>query len=586
MVLQYIRTQEVQQYQQELKKIYQLPTDTETNTYIDRIHDSFLKTQTHTKDNASSFYVSIEPYVLQDSQLEQWVHTMPLMQGSKKFLWNELQKPITDTNILSMRQRSIFEYAPNTSSLWKTMREIEKDVLWSLYLPPLEKTWPMPLLFPQWFGMRWINRMPRMLELYHMYRIFGAPMSHFIYPLTMFLGPLWYVRTKLKWNVTFTNYIKLLKTVLTELIRVRSGSLKEAIYKITTIVVYVGIYLYGVIQSFDIAHMMYNVRKQLKERLNKIHTFIQTAKSIWDENPTVCENVMKIWNLPSNFSHVPISNTIQGIYSLYCHKPTQQRLRQLLCQMHILHTVNILSDYQKSNSKTVSFPIWSRDKPTKMYGMGHPCLPKTQQRNPLLLEKSLIMTGPNAAGKTTYVRSILANYILAQSFGICIAKKSWIQPVYIISSFMRVQDVIGSKSLYEAECQRCKELIEKTTQTDPKQPVLLFLDEPMHATPPIEGASTAMAMAKYLGQQSNVTLIITTHYHVLSQLEIMNPKQFRNISMSAHVSPSSIQFDYKLRSGPSYQSIAIEMLEKDAFPESMRMDAIEIKNKICRVENK
>jgi DNA mismatch repair protein MutS len=212
--------------------------------------------------------------------------------------------------------------------------------------------------------------------------------------------------------------------------------------------------------------------------------------------------------------------------------------------------------------------------------MGHPALFKDQQRNPVSLSKNMILTGPNAAGKSTYVRGILANLLLAQTFGIANARTATLSPVKTIASLMRVQDIVGTQSLFEAECRRSLELIRIAEEG---HPVLFFLDEPMNATPPTEGAATAMALVKYLATFPNVRLITTTHYHLLAELETVAPKRFRNISMEASTQP--IRFTYKIHPGPSFQSIAIEMLEKDAFPEALLKDAIEIKNKICRVEN-
>lgn len=576
MVLQYIRTKELHQQYQDVEKIYK---DIDANSAVEFIRDlqnTFIKTSPHSFE--------IKPHVLSDSQLESWVNQLPSMKGTREFLWNQLRNPVHHTDILKLRQRCVLDYVPNHARHWAFMIQHEKDVLWAMHLPPLEKSWPIPLLFPQWFAIRWINHSSNILNLYHLYRIYGNPLSQFIYPITLIVGPWWYARTKMKWNISWSAYQRILKGIFLEMIKIRSENVKEVAIKVLTLSIYLGVYLYGVLQSFDVAYMLYSVRKQLAEKVKSIHRFVKTAKEIWNQNPSVCENIMRLWGLPAKLVHVDLRDSIQGMYTLYKVPSVQQKLKVLLCQMYAIQTIHVMSAYHKANKSHTSFVTWTSG-PTKMYGMGHPCLPKTQQRNPFMLDKNLIMTGPNAAGKTTYVRSILANYILAQSFGLCFAKRASMVPVKMITSFMRVQDSIGSMSLYEAECQRCKELIEETADAD--RPILVFLDEPMHATPPIEGASTAMAFAKYLGQKDNVKLIITTHYHVLTNLEKIASQYFRNISMDVNViDPFHIEFSYKLRPGPSYQSIAIEMLEKDAFPKEMLKDAIEIKNKICSVENK
>jgi hypothetical protein len=546
--------------------------------------------------------VSIKDHVLTDAQLLPWLlkESASSCQGTLHWLKCQIEHPIHDPAILKERQRhlglKLLSAATATASAEElsVMTALEGDVLWALQLPPMNKAWPMPLLFPQWFALRWMNRSSTLLELYHLYRIYGAVASHLIYPLTLFLGPWWYIRTKLKWKLPFQTYVSFLKKGLIELLKNRTGNVREQVVKIATILVYVGVYLYGIIQSIDIAYMLYVVRRQIKQRLSNIHRFIAQTESLWARFSAAgaAGAVAGVWGFPrvDLTPAIPsLSTHIRGIYQLFqsgsdgSHGSYTGYLKTLLIKAYILQGIAKIQQTpgiqpMRWLAPSVNAPLTPR---LTITGMAHPFLPDTQQRNPISFRKNLILTGPNAAGKSTYVRSLLANVLLAQTFGICFADKGAMTPIHTIASFMRVYDVIGTQSLFEAECRRSLELIQQVAKT--QTPTLLFLDEPMHATPPIEGAATAMALVHYFAKYPHVRLMCTTHYHLLANLERRSPKTFRNISMEAKLNP--IAFSYRLQPGASFQSIAIEMLEKDAFPEALLKDAIEIKNKICLFEN-
>jgi DNA mismatch repair protein MutS len=218
--------------------------------------------------------------------------------------------------------------------------------------------------------------------------------------------------------------------------------------------------------------------------------------------------------------------------------------------------------------------------------MGHISLISSgvaQVRNPASLSKNLIITGPNAAGKSTYVKSILTNIILAQSLGISCAYKAQVTPVHALGSFMRISDELGSKSLFEAEVKRCAELIVQAEKTSAEGKLATyFLDEPMHSTPPIEGSATSKAVIEYIGNLPGIRVLVTTHYH---DIITMDSSQFRNISMDAieegmEGGTKMYSFPYKIQSGASYKSIALELLEKNKLPSTIVERAISIKNNL------
>ncbi len=218
---------------------------------------------------------------------------------------------------------------------------------------------------------------------------------------------------------------------------------------------------------------------------------------------------------------------------------------------------------------------------TKIWGIRNPLLSDNQIENPVNLKKNIIITGVNAGGKTTYVKSIASNIILAQTFGIINGIKADITLFDAVISFMRVKDEVGFKSYFEAETDCCNKIIEIADEISKLNKRGLFiLDEPMHSTPPIEGMSVAYAISKYLGNLKGIRIIITTHFHNLISLEEYKDR-FINLSVNANKINNNFKFDYKINKGSSKQTIAIELLKKQKFNDEIINSAIEIKNKLC-----
>jgi DNA mismatch repair ATPase MutS len=214
--------------------------------------------------------------------------------------------------------------------------------------------------------------------------------------------------------------------------------------------------------------------------------------------------------------------------------------------------------------------------------MKNPVLSTTQVSNPVDLNKNIIITGPNAAGKTTYVKSILSNIILSQTFGIIYGNKSSMQLYDCIYSFMRITDELGKKSYFEAEAELCLEMINKSNEMIKLNKKGLFLmDEPMHSTPPTEGMATAYAVAENIGLKPNINIIITTHFYKLTNLEKKYPDKFINLSVEAIENNNNFIFPYKIKKGSSCQCIAIELLADKKFPLSVINSAKNIKKIIC-----
>jgi DNA mismatch repair ATPase MutS len=274
-----------------------------------------------------------------------------------------------------------------------------------------------------------------------------------------------------------------------------------------------------------------------------------------------------------------ITYDLSTIYKLWKNDKYKSYIITILKVIYTLDVINVITKLKKNKYWTI--PTFNNTH-LKIWGIRNPLLTNNQVANPVNLNKNMIITGVNAGGKTTYVKSIASNIILAQSFGIINATKGELYLYDAVVSFMRVSDEVGAKSYFEAETNCCSNMIEIADDLYKNNKKGLFvLDEPMHSTPPIEGMSVAYSIAKYLGQMKGITVIITTHFHKLIDLENDYNDTFINLSVNAYKKEDKYEFDYKINSGGSKQTIAIELLKKHKLHDEIINSAIEMKNKLC-----
>ena len=521
--------------------------------------------------------LNISEGLWEDSGLEEWTSKSTYTKGGANLLWNIIKNPTSDVLLLQKRQECIKHvniHVTDIQTHLDIIKRTEIDVLWLFTLPDLKDAYPINLLFPSMQGIKLINNVPIALDLFQFYRSSILPWISIAFPLSTFLGPWWYMRKTLGINMSIKKYCKLVYNGLKFAVKPNGSLLKNSIAYFS-LFMYVFFYIYGILQGFQTSQMLRKMQQILSKKLDNIRSFVNSSLIILKNyvNPAYLNYFDYDLTLPDlNTQLIPVG--MCGLYKLMKDNKTKDLLKPLCISSWIIDSC--VSINNNINNKQCCFAKYIIGD-TKLFNMGHITLKNAQIKNPANLSKSLIITGPNAAGKTTYVRSILTNIILSQSIGIVCASSAYICPVHALGTFMRISDVLGTSSLFEAEVKRCSELIKQAEQIAVEgKRALYFLDEPMHSTPPIEGSATSKAVIEYIAKIPGVHILVTTHYH---DLVTMTPKLFRNISMDAiEQEDGSYKFPYKLQNGPSFKCIALELLEANKLPRIIVDEAIKIKN--------
>jgi tRNA A37 threonylcarbamoyladenosine biosynthesis protein TsaE len=530
-----------------------------------------------TDDIINGEKIDISDDVYKDTCVDKWISKLPILEGSQILIEKLIKHPINDRELLERRQKTIINYDIDIEIL----KEYENDILWIYKIADeINNNSSIEILFPSTFIINYINYFEQILDLYHLYKIYFIPMTSILYPLSAFIGPYIYIKNNLKMNITITSYIEIFYNILKFLFKT-TGNFRADITKFVSIFLYVGIYFYNMYQTYEIALFLHNTKYKLHAKMQGLVHFIRHSQNIMKNLPS--NIIAPYFNITETYQRININNSMTDIYRIWKDDNIKRDISSLLKTIYAVDVIETINKLLLSGKwSTVSY-----SNETLLWDAKNPILKEDQIANPINLNKNIIVTGPNAGGKTTYVKTVLANVILGQTIGITYSLRSKMILYDTINSFMRVSDILGTRSYFEAEAEYCLNMINKAVDISSQNKRGLFLmDEPMHSTPPTEGMATAYAVIEYLSKLDGITLIITTHFHRLVKLEELYPDKFINLSVDAIPHNNKYIFPYKIKRGFSYLCIAIELLDIKEFPPIIIDNAIKMKNKICDDFNK
>jgi predicted ATPase len=557
----------------DLNVFFEIP-DSTVNVLLDNI----------LKNNNTNNKIIVSDNVYTDTNIDEWINKKPTTIGGMKIMDKIIKTPINDKQLLIQRQKSNYELLKYQQEILKNN---EKDLLWIMTLKDeIDDDLSINLLYPSTYIINNMNYSSYLLDTYHFYKIIVMPMTSLIYPLSIIYMPYYYFNKYLKFELTFVKYMGTLYELLKLLFKL-TGNIKSDLTKIVTIFAYLAIYIYSIYQTFYISYIIYKTREKLFNKLIGLIDFIKTSitiikqsKNIW-KSFFLYENSLSEDTINNSINNLSsLNNNLATVYKLWKNPGYKEDIINLLKVIYTIDAIDVICKLKKS--KMWCIPSYN-DTNTKIWDINNPLLSSNQISNPVNLSKNIIITGVNAGGKTTYVKSITINIILAQTIGIINALKGNVYLYDAIITFMRVSDEVGSKSYFEAETSHCNNMINVADELfKTKKRGLFLMDEPMHSTPPIEGVAVAFSVAEYLAKLKGITLIITTHFHNLIELEDKYKSLFINLNVNATYNDKTkiYDFNYKINRGGSKQIIAIELLEKHKFNKDIINSAIEMKNKL------
>jgi DNA mismatch repair protein MutS len=230
--------------------------------------------------------------------------------------------------------------------------------------------------------------------------------------------------------------------------------------------------------------------------------------------------------------------------------------------------------HQASKNATYCFPEFVQsDKPViDAKGFWHPFVDANKvvtndiELGGDAITHNIVLTGPNAAGKSTFLKALTVSLIFAQSFGIAPASSLKMTPFLKINTYLNIADEEGRESLYQAEMRRAQELLNSMKQLKNGEFGFVIMDEIFTGTNPKEGTAGAYGIAKCIANYPSCICIIATHYKKLTDLEKDTSGYYKNYKVYVDIdSDGVITYPYKVLPGISDQTIALLLLEKQGF---------------------
>jgi len=234
-----------------------------------------------------------------------------------------------------------------------------------------------------------------------------------------------------------------------------------------------------------------------------------------------------------------------------------------------------ISTASLKNDKLITCqPSFNSDKSISFSEITHPLVENCISNNLKLENNSMLLTGSNMSGKTTFIRTVAINSLLAQTLNICFAKE-FSAPFLKLYTSIRITDDLAEKtSYYLEEVLTAKQLIEASKE---KHSCLFILDEIFKGTNTIERISAGKAILSYLNKGKNIVFVST---HDIELTELLKKERFQLYHFSESIENDKLLFDHKLKEGKLQKYNAIKILELYNYPPEIIEDALNIKEDI------
>lgn len=261
--------------------------------------------------------------------------------------------------------------------------------------------------------------------------------------------------------------------------------------------------------------------------------------------------------------------------------PELQRISKIISEIDVLQAFATVSE-----ENNYVRPILTSDSTLEIIEGRHPVVEKVLNdsvyvANDIVMDNNtsiLLITGPNMAGKSTYMRQLAITVIMAQ-IGCFVPANSAKIPIFdaIYTRIGASDDLVSGESTFMVEMMEANNAISSATKNS-----LILFDELGRGTATFDGMALAQSIIEYIHDKIGAKTLFSTHYHELTDLE-NNLKHLRNVHVSATLENGNLTFLHKIKEGSIDKSYGIHVAKLANLPD----EVIKRANQILEVyENK
>lgn len=432
--------------------------------------------------------------------------------------------------------------------------------------------------------LRPFNNNDKVLQAISIYNL-TSPVLSILFPIILLIIP--FIITKIKYsNITFSNYAIILKQICSKsafkVFTLSSDTdVSTIFYSLFSIIIYI-IQLYQntkyCIKFFGYIKVMHDNLMIFKNYLNttiakacNLNSQLQSLVSYKPFMDASNKNIIVLRDYLNEVSKIkPWELSMskmceQGyILKLYYKIYDDISLRQSLEYSFKLNTYiqNIKTLSIKYKNKQINKCKFSNE--TKLKQAYLPIIDKPI-KNDISLSKQLLVSGPNAAGKTTLLKTIFFNILFSQQTGFGFYDKASIKLYDHFYCYLNIPDSFGRDSLFQSEARRCKDIITKIEQHVDDNHLCMF-DELYSGTNPYEAICSAQSFLEYINQKPSVRFLLTTHYVDICK-NLNKNNDMKNIHMNIiKNNDGKLEYTYKIKQGISQIKGALNVLKKLDYP--------------------
>ena len=451
--------------------------------------------------------------------------------------------------------------------------------------------------YVDWQFFERLNTNSQFLQFMSVYS-FASPIISLLMPVILCIVPFFMLKIK-RINITLSKYFEILKKVMTQLplnnwANMTSLTMENKVYTVVSTVFYIFQLYQNVLSCIRFYTNQYNIENTLSKWREFITHTIKQADNLLEVtgrhvpfylfNNNLKTKIASLKRLegylnkikPFKLGYKELSNVgynMKHFYEFYKNDTIKDTINYAFgINAYFEHICGIQNQLKycrlnkcKFTKKRCSFkdayyPMIEHDAAVK---------------NSYSLKANSLITGPNAAGKTTLLKTTLFNILISQQIGFGYYKSAKLAPYNYLHCYLNIPDTSGRDSLFQAEARRCKDILDKIKCSTERH--FCIFDEIYSGTNPYEATASASSYIELLSTFKNVGFMLTTHYIDICKKN--TKKNIKNYHMAINQVNNNLEYTYLLKDGISGIRGGIKVLRDLGYPDDM------IKNTDSYLEN-
>jgi len=495
-------------------------------------------------------------------------------------------KFITDNQELLKEYKKInkkyTDYSPNYTNILEIWNEIKCETDFKEKYYYIE--WPM---------LEFLNKSEHFLQFMSLYNL-ASPVISLLIPVLILIVPFFVIRMK-GLELTVSEYVDVLKILAQShaigklFTQFNEVSLNEKIY----LLISAAFYLFSIYQNVTVCVKFHSNMIKIHNHFNEINNYLDYTIKTMDNYLSYSTNLssQNEFNLVLREKKKFLEDLKNKFSCITEYKLTSirklQEIGHVLKYFYELHDDKIYNDaimysfgfngyvdcleglINNIEERKINFAAFIKDKKKTVFKNSYyaPLKDENPVKNTIKFKKNIIITGPNASGKTTTLKTTLINIIFTQQFGCGFYESAQLSPFKYVHCYLNIPDTSGRDSLFQAEARRCKDILDIVKTNEEERHFCVF-DELYSGTNPDEAITSATAFMNYLIKNQNVYCLLTTHFIKVCK-NLKKNKNILNYHMVTENKNNKLIYKYKLSEGISEVKGGIKVLTEMNYPKEI-----------------